>query len=770
MKFLNIIKYSFAALLLTLSFTSCENKENRLYLSSWTYSFDDTNYSILNQNDFYNLNNILPKEETTGYVYLRTRFSIPKDSIYENSALCIGKVLLAAKFYLNDFDKTYENEIGRIGYFPEDSINGQFSAGNKYSLVPLPKNLIAFDRTNELKIKLYINGKAGIYGIPFISDYETARITAEKRSFFFSKLNLIFSIIFLFVSIMFLLMYFSMSKDKRCLKFSEMCFFTSFYLFPYCISEYPWLIGIISYDFHIKLCLGIAPLFVCFTACSFIMEFIQYKPSLKFKLFRLAVLLAGVIFCSTIKNVYTFYKVIPLTIFFISIQTIFLPYACYQKGKEKNISLKSKVKSFVEKSTQDFNFFMKNSVIEDAEIKAIIESDRSKSKIRAEEYRAMDEEDLKSIMGISVRRTIISLLIGFAPFFLFGIADLIIKFPLSNYAIPHITFYGWILTCFTLVVVLILTFSHVKKQSNYLLSNLKTIIQKNTEELQRKTLELEHKTIQSDRDLEMAAQIQEAFLPKKLGFFGWDIAVNYKPLSKVSGDLFDFYMIEGMLRGFGLFDVSGHGISSGLVTMLAKGSIQHAFISSLPLKLGDAMLRINESIIKNKGNIENYLTGGLFRIDKDNPSKLEFVNAGSPHPILKRYKKDKAIFLQYDSADSSDQHGMLGIEGLDVFFNTIPFSFDEGDVLVLYTDGLIESENFSGDQYGKKRLLNFISELSDDMTSDEIMNEIMEDFKDFVGNQTLDDDITVIVIKKTKDLQYITNKTNEEIGVLETLD
>lgn len=770
MKFLKFLKYPLIAFLIIFSITSCKHNENRVYLGSWTYSFDDTNYSILNQNDFYNLNNLLSKDVNSGYIYLRTRFSIPKDSIYENSALCIGKVLLAAKIYLNDFDKTYENEIGKIGYFPEDSINGQFSAGNTYSLIPLPKQLIAFDRTNELKIKIFINGKSGIYGTPFISDYETAKNAADKRTFFFSKLNLIFSIIFLFVSLMFLIMYFSMSHDPKCLKFSEMCFFTSFFLFPYSISEYPWIIGVISYDLHIKLCLGIAPVLISFSACSFIMAFIQYKGSRKFNLLRLAVLLSGLIFCYTIKNVYTFYKVISLIIFFVSIQQIFLPYACYQKGKEKKISLKSKVKSFIEKSTKDLNIFMKSSIAEDEDIKAIINPDKNKIKIRAEEYRGMDEENLKSIMEISVKRTVTSLLIGFAPFFISEIFDLIIKFPLSNYAIPHISFYGWILTCFTLVVIMILTFSHVKKQSNFLLSNLKTIIQKNTEELQRKTLELEHKTIQSDRDLEMAAQIQEAFLPKSQGFFGWDIAVNYKPLSKVSGDLYDFYMIEGMLRGFGLFDVSGHGISSGLVTMLAKGSIQHAFVSSLPLKLGDAMLRINESIIRNKGNIENYLTGGLFRIDKDNPSMLEFVNAGNPHPILKRFKKDKAIFLQYDSADISDQHGMLGIEGLDVFFNTIPFCFDEGDVLVLYTDGLIEAENFNGDQYGKKRLLNFISGLSDNMTSDEIMKKIMNNFYDFIGNQSLDDDITVIVIKKTKDLQYITNKSNEEIGVLEILD
>lgn len=345
-------------------------------------------------------------------------------------------------------------------------------------------------------------------------------------------------------------------------------------------------------------------------------------------------------------------------------------------------------------------------------------------------------------------KQLINLVIGFSPVILTLFVDIVLKFVFRLSMVPYMTIFGWQMTSITFICIVTIQYSRIRKSFEYLNENLEKEVKERTLELTKANKELEKRQAEADRDMQLAVHVQQSFYAKKPEFPGWDIAVSFNPLSGVSGDMYDFFRVEGKLRGFGLFDVSGHGISSGLVTMLAKNSITNAFKETLSLKLDKAMEVVNQQVISIKGDIENYLTGILFRIDKEKPGKLEFVNAGGPHPIFKaKGKKEKAKLLLPN--DNKLHYGMIGVKDLEVKFQVIKTKMKPGDVLVLYTDGISETENKNGEPFGKERIMDVLNRKEG--SAQEIVDAIMNDLRDFAGFEKLDDDITVLVLKKTEE-------------------
>lgn len=345
-------------------------------------------------------------------------------------------------------------------------------------------------------------------------------------------------------------------------------------------------------------------------------------------------------------------------------------------------------------------------------------------------------------------RQVITLIVGFAPVSFSVFVDFFLKTVLKLSMVPYMTVYGWQMTAITFIAIVTKRYSIIRNQYEYLNENLEKEVKERTQALTKANEELERRQAQANMDMELATHVQKSFYPHDHNFIGWDVAVSFNPLSGVSGDLYDFFVMEGRLRGFGLFDVSGHGISSGLVTMLAKNAIFHAFRTTLPLDLEEAMYVVNNQIISVKGEIENYLTGVLFRIDKENPSSLEFVNAGGPHPIYKSKSKKKNAELLLPN-EKKPHYGMLGVNGLDVKFQTIKKKMKAGDVIVLYTDGISETENKNGEPFGKERIMEVLNNKTG--TAQEIADAIMEDLRKFVGFEKVNDDITIIVMKKIQE-------------------
>ncbi len=244
-----------------------------------------------------------------------------------------------------------------------------------------------------------------------------------------------------------------------------------------------------------------------------------------------------------------------------------------------------------------------------------------------------------------------------------------------------------------------------------------------------------------ENEIKMAAVIQQSFFRQEVDDIKkYEVAYFSRPMVGVSGDLYDFYKTGEKLNGLGIFDVSGHGISSGLVTMLVKNIIHQEFYNQADAELWEIVNKINDRVIAEKGEIQNYLTGILIRLYDE---KFEIVNAGHPAPILYKKKTNECSFVQLGNKSV----GVIGIAGFPVFYESLFYDFEDGDELILFSDGVIDIQNEKEEYYGRERLLDAVK-LNIGKSAAEQVSFIANNIYSFCGSREQNDDLTIIVLKK----------------------
>ena len=244
-----------------------------------------------------------------------------------------------------------------------------------------------------------------------------------------------------------------------------------------------------------------------------------------------------------------------------------------------------------------------------------------------------------------------------------------------------------------------------------------------------------------ENELRLAQVVQQSFFKHNETIYeDWAISYYNKPMAGVSGDFLDIYSTDNELNGIGIFDVSGHGIASGLVTMLVKNIIFQEFYNGRNDKLKSIIDRINIRYIKEKGNIENYLTGILSRM---NGNKIEFINAGHSMPIFYSAQEDSAHYVE----DDNTAFGAIGLPDIPTNFVSHIVEMNRGDELIFFTDGATEATNADGEDFGKDRLLKSIFRNADRPLTTQV-NCIVSDILTFIGSEPQKDDITIIILKK----------------------
>lgn len=246
-------------------------------------------------------------------------------------------------------------------------------------------------------------------------------------------------------------------------------------------------------------------------------------------------------------------------------------------------------------------------------------------------------------------------------------------------------------------------------------------------------------------DMEMDVNVQRRFLPETAPPApDWDIAVHFKPMTGVSGDFYDFYLIDGELLGVGVYDVSGHGIASGLVTMIAKTIIYNNFRRGIKRgePAAEIIARANEDLKREIESVGYYITGIMLRFAGDT---VEYVNAGHPDLYLKRGGEVHAILTE---AGEDAGGAFLGITGLATMSRELRLTAVPGDFLVLFTDCLLEARNAGGEEFRTTRLAETLARATAD-TARGIIDQIMAAFNAFVTDPShLHDDLTVMVLRR----------------------
>jgi sigma-B regulation protein RsbU (phosphoserine phosphatase) len=245
-------------------------------------------------------------------------------------------------------------------------------------------------------------------------------------------------------------------------------------------------------------------------------------------------------------------------------------------------------------------------------------------------------------------------------------------------------------------------------------------------------------------DMDIAARIQTSYFPRTVPKSpDWDVSFIFKPVSKVSGDFYDFYSQNGILRGVSLFDVSGHGIGSGLLTLLARSIIAEHITQNDDTRLSAIVEQANQRLINEIAATSNYLTGVILRFT-DN--KIEYVNAGH-NDIFIRRKRDGKVGEVKPAAGLF--HGpVLGLKGSQKKYRSLLFSMEADDMLLLYTDCFTEARNAAGEAYGAERIAQSFAALDPQQDAKNLIRHLADDFYSFVDKSHISDDLTVVLVKR----------------------
>jgi sigma-B regulation protein RsbU (phosphoserine phosphatase) len=241
-------------------------------------------------------------------------------------------------------------------------------------------------------------------------------------------------------------------------------------------------------------------------------------------------------------------------------------------------------------------------------------------------------------------------------------------------------------------------------------------------------------------DLDTAREIQRQLLPTGAREVpGLDLAAGYVPARELGGDFYDFLPYgEGRLA-LALGDVSGKGTAAALYGSLAMGTVReivfdHACEPACLLAL------LNQRLLA--ARLDSRFIAMLFAVYDASSRKLTLANAGGPYPLLVRKGRVEAILLE----------GVpLGLIP-DTQYDETTIDLEPGDVVVFASDGILESENPTQEEFGPQRLKDILASISRVHSAREITEQILAATDGHSGAGTAPhDDRTLVVLRVTDD-------------------
>ncbi|WP_340104994.1 SpoIIE family protein phosphatase [Rhodohalobacter sp. 8-1] len=243
------------------------------------------------------------------------------------------------------------------------------------------------------------------------------------------------------------------------------------------------------------------------------------------------------------------------------------------------------------------------------------------------------------------------------------------------------------------------------------------------------------------QELQIARAVQQSFLPGKMpNSNGFEIAAICTPAHETGGDYYDFIEMNENQLAVTIGDVSGKGIEAAFYMTFTKG-VLHALSDDIS-STSEMLIRINNLFLKNakKGTFISLIFG---IIDFKN-STFRFSRGG--HNPLLLFNADSGKIKEYRPSGIG-----LGMANEELFRHHIKESsiqLKKGDILVLFTDGVVEATDARGRFYGDNRLKSILRR-SSKLSADKIIHALSEDLLKFGEGSEPHDDMTTIVIKKT---------------------
>jgi serine phosphatase RsbU (regulator of sigma subunit) len=268
--------------------------------------------------------------------------------------------------------------------------------------------------------------------------------------------------------------------------------------------------------------------------------------------------------------------------------------------------------------------------------------------------------------------------------------------------------------------------------------NLEGMVEQRTAELNTANQELTSVNRQLLSELEMARRVQQGIIPSAETFpqrAELSIGSSYLSMASVGGDLYDVVRIGRNSYGLLIADVSGHGVPAALITTMAKVSFSTHSLFGVPPD--EICSKVNRDIHRIIADLGYYLTAYYGVLNLEN-GHFQFTNAGHHAAIVWR-KKDGSI-------EQLDTPGLfIGISE-DGKYETSSSYIEPGDRILMFTDGITEARNSSGEFFEYERLYEYINTHSD-LTPIDFVDGLIKTVDAFCAGHPVDDDRAVLYVE-----------------------
>jgi sigma-B regulation protein RsbU (phosphoserine phosphatase) len=236
-----------------------------------------------------------------------------------------------------------------------------------------------------------------------------------------------------------------------------------------------------------------------------------------------------------------------------------------------------------------------------------------------------------------------------------------------------------------------------------------------------------------ENDLELASKVQRELLPCCVPVLqDVQIAFHAEPARIVGGDYYDFFGYKNGHQGVVIADVMGKGLPASMLMSNLQASLR--ILGPQYTELDSLMAKLNELFQRNLKLIR-FITIFLAAIDSKTGT-VEYSNAGHHPPILWEESTKRIHWLQPTGP-------AIGLTR-DAKFKSDTIKIKSGDLLLLYTDGLVEARNSDGEEFGDNRLSSFLKENHHKSAAD-FVKDLRDEAIDFA--KKFHDDLSLIAIK-----------------------
>jgi sigma-B regulation protein RsbU (phosphoserine phosphatase) len=283
---------------------------------------------------------------------------------------------------------------------------------------------------------------------------------------------------------------------------------------------------------------------------------------------------------------------------------------------------------------------------------------------------------------------------------------------------------------------LALNSDEIDEELRYTLNIIATAL---TSQIKQRKYSVRAKTFKAD--LDKARELQKSILPEhEYRFHNYEIFGITSPAEIVGGDFFDYLEVgdDNQRLGVVVGDAASKGVSAAAEAMYISGAIRMA--SSFEIKISPLMKRINQLVNKIFAD-DKFASLFYGELSDDKSGLFLFANAGHNPPIF--------IRSNFETIMKLDPTGPVIGPTPNAKYGVGNINFFKGDILVIYSDGVIDSTDQDFNYYGEERFINKLKTLKD-KTVKEIAYTVLEDVIKFSKKGKYNDDKSLVVIKRVK--------------------